>query len=374
MKKSSKYILNLFIILLCILQVNACGVINKADRSQKEALDEEYDENEEDEVDKKEAKKKKGKKNKKKQKNESSETAVTKEVQSNANTASSNSFSEADYSEYYNQIDYAASEINPTSYIFPDSDKRVLSNAEIEAASIWQLRRGTNEVYARHGRKFKNQGQAAYFESKSWYNGTIEADSFKESTLNEYEKQNVKLMQNRLDSLLGNNDISSLELRACNFVSEGGVNGLLRCNFGPGNVSGISPYDIVYQITDENIDYDAVMDELIKKGDFDSSQDISYLSKDSLDQFFKKYIAYPVELEAEYDIYVNGKGLYCLQHGDTNYLMVDYLELVDIKDDVITFVYLDDLYYESYDTNIVISLQKNGESFKFVSVSNKVYN
>lgn len=113
MKKSSKYILNLFIILLCILQVNACGVINKADRSQKEALDEEYDENEEDEVDKKEAKKKKGKKNKKKQKNESSETAVTKEVQSNANTASSNSFSEADYSEYYNQIDYAASEINP---------------------------------------------------------------------------------------------------------------------------------------------------------------------------------------------------------------------------------------------------------------------
>lgn len=181
-------------------------------------------------------------------------------------------------------------------------------------------------------------------------------------------------MQNRLDSLLGNNDISSLELRACNFVSEGGVNGLLRCNFGPGNVSGISPYDIVYQITDENIDYDAVMDELIKKGDFDSSQDISYLSKDSLDQFFKKYIAYPVELEAEYDIYVNGKGLYCLQHGDTNYLMVDYLELVDIKDDVITFVYLDDLYYESYDTNIVISLQKNGESFKFVSVSNKVYN
>lgn len=381
MKKSIKYILTLFILVLCVLQVNACGVINKTvdkgNKSKKEVVDEddvEEEDAEEEDVDKQETKKKKSEKEKKKQKNESSGIALTKEIQSNTKPAPSNSLSEADYSKYYNQIDYAASEIDPTSYIFPDSDKRVLSNAEIEAASIWQLRRGTNEVYARHGRKFKNQGQAAYFESKSWYNGTIEADNFNESTLNEYEKQNVKLMQNRLDSLIGNNDISSLELRACKFVGENGVNGLLRCEFSPDNVKGISPYEIVYQLTDESIDYRKVTEELAKTGASDFDLDTSYLSKDSLDQFFKKYIAYPVELTVKCDVYVDGKGVYCLQHGDTNYMMVDHLELVDVKDDVVTFVYLDYSYYGGVFPNLIISLQKNGESFKFVSVSNKFYN
>ena len=102
--------------------------------------------------------------------------------------------------------------------------------------------------------------------------------------------------------------------------------------------------------------------------------DTSYLSKDSLDQFFKKHRAYPVELEVECDVYVDGKGVYCLQHGDTNHMMVDHLELVDVKDDVVTFVYLDYSYYGGVFPNLIISLQKNGESFKFVSVSNKLYN
>lgn len=360
---------------LSVLQVNACGVINKSvdndNKSKKEAIDEEDDEDREEgeNVDKKEAKKKK-----KKQKDESSEVQETKEIPSIASAAPSNSSSKVDHDKNFGQIDYAPADIDPTSYIFPDSDKRILTNAEIEAASIWQLRRGTNEVYARHGRKFKNQGQVAYFESKSWYNGTIEADNFKESILNEYEKQNVKLMQNRLDSLLGNNDISSLELRACKFVGEKGVNGLLSCEFSPDNVKGISPYEIVYQLTDESLDYKKLIEELAKTGASDFDLDTSYLSKDSLDQFFKKYIAYPVELEVECDVYVDGKGVYCLQHGDTNHMMVNYLELVDVKDDVITFVYVDNLYYGGFFPNLIISLQKNGESFKFISVSNKLYN
>lgn len=381
MKKNIKHVLNVLVLLLCILLLNACGNLNKTvdkgNKSKKEVVDEEdveEEDEEEEDVDKKETKKKKSEKEKKKQKNESSGTALTKEIQSNTKPASSNSLSEADYSKYDNQINYAASEIDPTSYIFPDSDKRVLSNAEIEASSIWQLRRGTNEVYARHGRKFKNQGQAAYFESKSWYNGTIEADNFNESTLNEYEKQNIKLMQNRLDSLIGNNDISSLELRACKFVGEKGVNGLLRCEFSPDNVKGISPYEIVYQLTDESIDYGKVIEELAKTGASDFDLDTSYLSKDSLEQFFKKYIAYPVELTVKCDVYVDGKGVYCLQHGDTNHMMVDHLELVDVKDDVVTFVYLDYSYYGGVFPNLIISLQKNGESFKFVSVRNKFYN
>ena len=78
MKKSIKYIQTLFILVLCVLQVNACGVINKSvdndNKSKKEAIDEEDDEDtkEGENVDKKEANKKK-----KKQKDESSEVQET---------------------------------------------------------------------------------------------------------------------------------------------------------------------------------------------------------------------------------------------------------------------------------------------------------
>ena len=45
MKKSIKYIQTLFILVLCVLQVNACGVINKSvdndNKSKKEAIEEE---------------------------------------------------------------------------------------------------------------------------------------------------------------------------------------------------------------------------------------------------------------------------------------------------------------------------------------------
>jgi len=34
-----------------------------------------------------------------------------------------------------------------------------------------------------------------YFESKSWYRGTIEPNQFSEDNLNAYEKENIKLIK-----------------------------------------------------------------------------------------------------------------------------------------------------------------------------------
>ena len=51
-----------------------------------------------------------------------------------------------------------------------------------------------NEIYARHGRKFVTQRIADYFNSKSWYKGTVEPETFDADTsvFNEYEVANIQ--------------------------------------------------------------------------------------------------------------------------------------------------------------------------------------
>lgn len=77
-------------------------------------------------------------------------------------------------------------------YIFLNSDTKLLSDAELEAVTPEDLRIGKNEIYARHGRRFSSGDLQAWFDSKSWYVGSIEADAFDEGVLNQNEKDNVK--------------------------------------------------------------------------------------------------------------------------------------------------------------------------------------
>ena len=54
-----------------------------------------------------------------------------------------------------------------------------------------ECRLALNEIYARHGRKFNDPDYRAYFNSKSWYNGTIDPDDFDDTALfNKYELAN----------------------------------------------------------------------------------------------------------------------------------------------------------------------------------------
>lgn len=77
-------------------------------------------------------------------------------------------------------------------YIIPDSSTRVISSSELESLTKEELMYARNEIYARHGRKFQDSGIQAYFNSKSWYNGTIEPEAFQESMLNSVEYANVQ--------------------------------------------------------------------------------------------------------------------------------------------------------------------------------------
>lgn len=79
-------------------------------------------------------------------------------------------------------------------YFFPESDSRYLTDEELSTYSSSDLELAKNEIYARHGRKFVTERIADYFNSKSWYQGTIDPESFdaqQESVFNEYEIANI---------------------------------------------------------------------------------------------------------------------------------------------------------------------------------------
>lgn len=80
-------------------------------------------------------------------------------------------------------------------YILPDSSTRRLTDEEVQGLSKEDLRIARNEIYARHGRKFDDMQLQSYFNSKSWYKGTIGPADFKESMLSDIEKDNIQLIK-----------------------------------------------------------------------------------------------------------------------------------------------------------------------------------
>lgn len=83
------------------------------------------------------------------------------------------------------------------SYILADSNSRLYSREELERMDNYTLQMAINEIYARHGRKFKTDSIREYFEGKSWYRGTIEPEAFdgnEGNYFNEYESANRELM------------------------------------------------------------------------------------------------------------------------------------------------------------------------------------
>ena len=87
----------------------------------------------------------------------------------------------------------AASE-SDSEYLLADSDSRYLTEDDLAGFTAEQCRLARNEIYARHGRRFKDPALQRYFDSLSWYDGTIEADAFNDSVFNSYERANCSLI------------------------------------------------------------------------------------------------------------------------------------------------------------------------------------
>ena len=80
-------------------------------------------------------------------------------------------------------------------FVFPGSSSSYLTKSNLKGLSSSQLMIARNEIYARHGRKFDDPGLRAYFQSKSWYKGTVSPANFSDSVFNKYEKANIMLIK-----------------------------------------------------------------------------------------------------------------------------------------------------------------------------------
>lgn len=79
-------------------------------------------------------------------------------------------------------------------YILPDSDIRKLSMRDLRGFDANDCRLARNELYARHGRRFDDEELQAYFNSRTWYEGTIDPKDFSESRLSDIEAYNRDLI------------------------------------------------------------------------------------------------------------------------------------------------------------------------------------
>lgn len=79
-------------------------------------------------------------------------------------------------------------------YVLPDSDSTYLTKSDLYGLTQEDCRLARNELYARHGRKFDDEGLQEYFNSKDWYQGYIEPSDFNDSVLNDYEIANRDLI------------------------------------------------------------------------------------------------------------------------------------------------------------------------------------
>lgn len=84
--------------------------------------------------------------------------------------------------------------IASSDYVFADSDKRNLTRSDVDQLTLRGINYAKNELYARHGRKFKSKELRNFFESRDWYSGWLPAepdsDKIIEKDFNSYEKHN----------------------------------------------------------------------------------------------------------------------------------------------------------------------------------------
>jgi hypothetical protein len=88
-------------------------------------------------------------------------------------------------------------EVGTDGQILPDSSSRRLTDSDLDEikddADLLRLAR--NEIYARHGRIFDDEGLSEYFLSTDWYEPEIPASDFSDDMLSQIEKDNIKLIK-----------------------------------------------------------------------------------------------------------------------------------------------------------------------------------
>lgn len=93
------------------------------------------------------------------------------------------------------KVDKEGVKYNPDEFILPLSGTVEIKEEYLLNLSSDDLRIARNEIYARHGRKFEDALLQNYFDSCSWYEGTVSSGEFDEAVLSQIEKDNLKVIQ-----------------------------------------------------------------------------------------------------------------------------------------------------------------------------------
>ena len=165
-------ILALLLILFALIQTGVISISIDDNTNQESVLDKKS----------KSSKREKEKERRAKEK-ESEEADVTTEIQTEVNTTQTVQPSTVPSTVAVN-----------SEFILPDSSVRVLDKSELAGFSAEQCRLARNEIYAKHGRMFDDAGLQNYFNSRSWYHGTIPAKQFNDNMLSDIEIQNRNLI------------------------------------------------------------------------------------------------------------------------------------------------------------------------------------
>ncbi len=94
-------------------------------------------------------------------------------------------------------------------FLLPDSDSRYYGEDELSSWTQETLRYARNEIYARHGYIFESEDLQDYFESQSWYEGTIQSSDFDYDILNAYEKANIEMIKSLEEGTFSFSDIDN---------------------------------------------------------------------------------------------------------------------------------------------------------------------
>ncbi|MCC8051224.1 MAG: YARHG domain-containing protein [Clostridiales bacterium] len=136
------------------------------------------------------------------------------------------------YNEYFslaNDMDWVKANITLTietiltvdsEYIFTDSAAAYLTGDDLAGMTADEVQMAINEIYARHHRKFLKDDVQAYFDSKSWYSGTIEAEDFDINVMNVYESANINLMVSYLDTHDFDSDTDTADTSDSEYILE----------------------------------------------------------------------------------------------------------------------------------------------------------
>lgn len=98
-------------------------------------------------------------------------------------------------------------------YMLDFSSQREVTASDLDSMSLAQLRIARNEIFARHGRQFKDSMLNQWFYSKSWYldismkYSPDDFDRITPSPLSKLEIQNVEFIKNYEDTLMNTADI-----------------------------------------------------------------------------------------------------------------------------------------------------------------------